>query len=402
MYTKRTLERSVLEASRTFPVVLVTGPRQVGKTTMLRHLASDRTYVTLDDLGPRELARSDPGLFFQRYPPPVLVDEVQQAPGLLDQVKVLVDRDPGARGAFWLTGSQHFALMRGVSESLAGRVCVLRMLGFSVAEEAGRGAGVLPFRPDRIVDAPSITVSDVFTRIVRGAYPRLAQPDAPARDLWYGSYVQTYVERDVRAMLDVARLQAFETFLRVAAARVGQLINLADMARDIGVAPSTVQQWLAVMEATFQILLLRPYHTNRTSRETKTPKLYFLDTGLAAWLGRWSSAETAAAGAMAGALLENHVVAEVAKSWWHRGREAPLWFWRTKDGAEVDLIVEDDGLLYPVEVKLASRPDRRALTGIGRLRATGVAVGPGCVACLADSRWPIDGYVEAMNVASIA
>ncbi len=404
-YCRRTLEAAIQEASATFPVVLVTGPRQSGKTTVLRHLASgeERGYVTLDELGPRRLAREDPALFFQEYPPPVLVDEIQHAPELLRQVKVLVDREPSRCGTVWMTGSQHFPLMQGVSESLAGRVAILRLLGLSGAEEAGVGAEAAPFRPDRIGgDVEPWTLGPLFDRIVRGSLPRLSHPDAPRTSMFWSSYLQTYVERDVRALTEVRRLPEFERFLRLVAARTAQLINYSDLARDAGIAVSTAREWLALLEAGFQVLLLRPYHANLAKREVKTPKLYVLDTGLVASLAGWTSGDVARRGAMAGPLFETWVVGEVVRSWWHRGLDAPIWFWRTRHGVEVDLLIEQEGQLFPVEIKLAAEPGRRALRGIDRLRAAGgERIGPGAVVCLVGKDYPIDRLTRAVNAASI-
>lgn len=402
MYLARTLETQVLRLAASFQVVMVTGPRQVGKTTMLRRLAEsegrDRRYVSLDELGPRSLALEDPALFVQRYPPPLLIDEVQHAPGLLDRLKAEVDRET-SYGAYWLTGSQRFPLLRGVSESLAGRVGLLHLGGLTTNEERGEVERPLPFRPDRLEWAPERRgrrLLELFARIVRGSMPRLVHADAPPWEAFYGSYLQTYVERDVRAMLDVANLAAFQRFLRLAAARVGQLLNYSDLARDTGVAVSTAREWLHVLEATSQVVLLRPYFENLSSRQIKTPKLYFADTGMVCYLAGWTSAETAASGAMAGSLLENHVVSEVARSYSHRGLEPPVYFWRDKEGREVDLIIAEDGLLFPLEVKLSGHPTARDLRGVDALRHLAGKLGRGAVACMVEQPMPLRADIEAI------
>ena len=402
MYVHRTLEEQVTSLSRSFPVVMVTGPRQVGKTTMLRRLAegeeTGRRYVSLDELGPRSLAIEDPALFLQRYPAPLLIDEVQHAPALLDRLKAAVDRAP-AMGRYWLTGSQKFPLLRGVSESLAGRVGLLHLGGLTTAEERTWPHRRDPFRPDRLEwetgrGGPGLL--DVFARIVRGSMPRLVHEDAPPWEVFYGSYLQTYIERDVRSMLNVSNLAAFQRFLRLAAARVAQLVNLSDLARDTGVAVSTVREWLNVLEASSQVMVLRPYFENLSSRQIKTPKLYFMDTGMACYLTGWKNAEVASSGAMAGPLLENHGVSEIARSYSHRGIDPPLFFWRDKEGREVDLIIAEDGKLFPVEVKLSASPTARDIRGISALLRLKAPLGKAMVACMVEEPFAINSDVEAM------
>jgi len=407
MYVKRYLEDTILRLSRSFPVVLVTGARQVGKTTLLQHLgrAQDppRNYVSLDELGPQLAANEDPALFLQRYPPPLVVDEVQHAPQLLAALKPVVDKS-GAMGDYWLSGSQQFPLMREVSESLAGRVGIVELGGLSQAEEAGVERAELPFRPDRAGDARAgpRTLLPLFERLLRGSFPRFVRPDPPPIDTFYGTYLATYVERDVRSMLSVSNLAAFRRFLRLAAARVGQLLNYSDLARDAGVAPSTAREWLHILEATYQVYLLRPYFENVGKRQIKTPKLYFRDPGLAAYLTHWTSAETAAAGAMAGPLFECYVIAEILKSYQHRGREAPIFFYRTKERQEVDVLIAEDGKLFPLEIKLKATPTRADLRGIRALQRTGAPLGPGAVLCLTQEPYPLATDVDALPASAIA
>ena len=387
---------------------MVTGPRQVGKTTLLERLASDngppRRIVSLDEFGPRSLALEDPELFFQRYPPPLTIDEIQHAPSLLTALKPVVDRSR-TMGAYWITGSQHFQLMKEVSESLAGRVGIVGLLGLSHAEEHRAPRRELPFRPDRWEAADSSIELDhnrVFERIVRGSYPRLTHQDAPPIQTFYGSYVQTYIERDVRSLLNISNLAAFQRFLRLAAARVGQLINYSDLARDSRVSVGTARLWLELLEATGQVRLLRPYFANIGKRQIKTPKLYFTDTGLVCYLTGWRTAETAGSGAMAGALFECYCVGEIVRSYQHRGREAPIWFFRTKQKQEVDLILDEDGLLFPVEVKLTASPGKGDLAGIRSLARTGARLGRGAVVCLVRVPTALDRDVDAVPAGLVA
>jgi len=399
-YISRTLEDLLRRPEFQLPVTLVTGPRQVGKTTLLRHAAGeDRSYVTLDDPLLATLAREEPALFLQRFPAPVLIDEIQYAPQLLPHIKMEVDRDR-TPGRFWLTGSQQFHLMRGVSESLAGRVGVLRLLGFSQRELDGDTAAG-PFLPTEAClkareSSPQLSLPQLYERIWRGSFPALWGDPPIDRNLFYASYVQTYLQRDVSDLAQVGDVGVFLRFLRACAARTAQLLNLQDLCRDADIAPATGKRWLSILEGSGVIHLLEPYHTNLTLRLVKTPKLYFLDTGLAAWLTAWTSPATLEAGSSAGAILETWAVAEVLKSWWHHGRQAPVFFYRDKDKKEIDLLLQLDGTLHPVEVKKTAAPDRGAFGHFRTLERLALPVGPGCVLCLVSRRLPLGGSVEAV------
>lgn len=409
-YLSRSLAASITTASRQFPVLMLTGPRQVGKTTLLKSLCEDgaaaqpaRRYVTLDNPLMLALAREEPALFLQRFPPPVLIDEIQYAPGLLPLIKEAVDAS-GKKGQYWLTGSQPFHLMQNVGESLAGRVAVMHLQGLSLGESLGHGALLHPFLPENsstvasgvLVSPPAAPLNWVFDYIWRGSFPALHVDDAPERDLFYASYLQTYLQRDVRDLAQVGDLTAFTRFLRSAAARTAQLLNIADMARDVGVAPNTAKHWLSILQASGLVWLLEPYHTNLSKRLVKTPKLYFLDTGLAAYLTEWSSPATLEAGAMSGAIFETWVVGEMLKSWWHHGKQAPFYYYRDKDQKEIDVLIVRDGRVHPVEIKKTAQPGRDALRHFAVLANHGLETGAGAVICLASERLPITAQVDAI------
>jgi len=386
--------KPIAAAARQFPVLLVTGARQVGKTTLLRSLAgSSRRYVTLDDPLVLRLAREDPALFVQSYPPPVLIDEVQYAPQILPHIKIAVDARRRA-GDFWLTGSQPFHLMKGVAESLAGRVAIFSLLGLSRREALGLPAS-LPFLPvpprlQRLFEsAQSTDLLGLYADIWRGSYPALVTQPAMSRDLFYSSYLQTYLQRDVRDLARVGDETAFLRFVRAAAARSAQLLNIAELARDADVAPNTAKAWLSILAASGVVSLLQPWHANLTKRFIKTPKLYFLDTGLAAYLTQWSSPQTLEAGAMAGAMFETWVYGQILRSHAHAGSTASMSFYRDKDQREVDLLIEHDGRLHPVECKKSASPGRDALAGIQTLARSGVALGPGAVVCMVPEPVPL-------------
>ena len=402
MYIRREMEETVRRASGMFRVVLLTGARQTGKSTLLRHCAEKgRGVVTLDDPGERTLAQEDPGYFLQRHPAPVLIDEIQYAPELLPYIKMAVDGSE-ARGQYWLTGSQRFSLMKGVRESLAGRVAILELSGLSWAERRGtvRAGTLAELASGRVAPSgPPARAGEVWEAIWRGGYPELSARRETDVRWFHASYVRTYLERDVRNLLRVEDERAFLAFLRCAAARTAQELNVADMARDTGVAPNTAKAWLSVLEASGVVYLLRAWSRNRIQRAVKRPKLYFEDTGLCCHLTGWPNPETLEAGAMSGAMLETHAVMEVVKAYRNRGLEAPVFHWRDAARREIDLVVEEGGKAHPVEIKKKERPTASDAAAFGCI--PGEVRGKGAVVCFSQSRAPLSREVGVLSVGDL-
>lgn len=400
MYIKRTLEQFIHKATKQFPVLLITGPRQVGKTTFLRHLSKkERTYVTLDDPDIATLAKREPKLFLERFAPPVLIDEIQYAPELFPYIKMHVDKTR-RNGDFWLTGSQQFQLMKGVSETLAGRIGIINLLGLS-QNEINKKLNVKPFLPAnpqaKTLTKP-LSLKKLFFNIWRGSYPAIALNKNVDRDLFYSSYIKTYLQRDVRDLTKAGDETTFFRFLKVCAARTGQLLNLADLARDADISPNTAKSWLSILQASGIIYLLEPYHTNITKRLVKAQKLYFIDTGLCAYLADWSDSKTLETGAMSGAILETFVVTEILKSYWHNGKSAPLYYYRDKDTKEIDLLIVSGQTIYPIEIKKTSSPNTDHIKNFYTLKKLNKKIGHGAIICLTDTFIPINKTVSAIPV----
>ncbi|MDO4549311.1 MAG: ATP-binding protein [Clostridia bacterium] len=390
-YIKRHMEDQVISLSKSWPAILLTGPRQAGKTTMLRELAAregiGREYVSLDDLNMRQMARSDPKMFLQLHKPPVLIDEVQYAPELFTYIKIHVDgrRNPGD---FWLTGSQVFRLMRGVQESLAGRVALLHMSPLSQREIIG--AECVPFSTDfeTLVEQSKklhpVTTPEMFTRLWNGCMPGLVSGDFEGRDIFYSSYLSTYVERDVRDLSGTVDALKFIRFITAVAARASQLVNYKAIADDADIDQITCKNWLGILEALGIVFLLHPCSNNVLKRTIKTPKLYFYDTGLVCYLTRWSSPEVAENGAMSGAMLENFAVSEIMKSYQNAGKEPYIHYYRDRDAKEIDVILEGDGKLCPLEIKKTAMPDKRLVRTFAVINKSPLQLGTGAVLCMAD------------------
>lgn len=386
-YISRNLEAVVMQVTKEFPAVLVTGPRQVGKTTMLKKLMedTDRKYVSLDDLNERSLAKNDPELFLQAHKPPILIDEVQYAPELFPYIKIYADshHEPGA---FWLTGSQVFQMVKGVQESLAGRVAVLSMTSLSQAELSG--ASMTPFEIDleALKEREKLRipadVQGIFERIYRGSMPAIVSGQNTNSQIFYGSFLSTYIERDVRLLSDAIDSLKFLRFITATAARCSQMLNVAEIAQDADINQKQAKDWLQILETLGIIFYLHPYSNNLLKRLVKTPKLYFYDTGLVCHLTRWSSPEVLENGAMNGAVLENYVVSEIAKTWLNSGKEPYMYYYRDKDAKEIDVILEHDGILNPIEIKKTSNPGTELTRVFSLLDKASVPRGKGAVVCM--------------------
>ncbi|NLH49283.1 MAG: ATP-binding protein [Myxococcales bacterium] len=398
-YLPRALEPALKRAVREFPAVVLIGPRQSGKTTLLKHLfGRSHEYVSLEPPDVRAAANADPRGFLALHPAPVIFDEVQYAPDLLPYLKETIDARRLKYGQYLLTGSQNLLLMERVTESLAGRTAVLRLLPLSHQEAIGRHDAPLPWETGNGAKRrPGPAAPVRWSDFIRGGYPELVAN--PKRDigLWHASYVQTYLERDVRLLRQVGELGLFQNFLRVIAARSGGLLNLADVARDIGVAVNTAKAWLSVLETSFQVFVLRPYFTNIGKRLVKTPKVYLTDVGTLCYLVGLRDPAHAAAGPMGGAIFETAVLMEIVKTLVHRGEEPHLYFWRTATGSEVDILVEAGGKLVPVEVKLSATPQPEMAAGIKSFRAAlGNRAAPGLIIHSGDIRLPLAPEITAL------
>jgi predicted AAA+ superfamily ATPase len=394
MYINRSLEDTVLQIQESFPVLLLTGPRQVGKTTMLQRLAGqDRRYVTLDDPFQRELAVSDPALFLQRYAPPVFIDEIQYAPELLPYIKMYVDKKR-RNGDFWLIGSQMFHLLKKAGEAVAGRVGIVNMLGLSNREIAGEGSAPFSTNPEdlrqKLPTSKPLAPREIFALIQKGGMPALYAGQNINPDKFYSSYIQTYLQKDIRGLAQVSDELAFVRFLACVAARTGQVVNYADMARDTGISPPTAKQWLSVLVSSGLVALVEPYVNESLKRMIKSPKIYFLDTGLCAYLTKWPTPEALEAGDMSGAFFESWVLGEILKSYYNAGQSPLLYYYRDKDQKEIDLILYENYTLYPIEIKKSAKPPREAARHFRVLHNRGILVGNGSVICLAKELSQLD------------
>ena len=407
MYIHRHMEETVNKIEKMFGAIMITGPRQVGKTTLLKQVANNASYVTLDDPIMLQSAIDESGTFFKNTPPPIFVDEIQYAPNLFPHIKMILDSEK-KKGQFYLSGSQQFKMMKNISESLAGRLGIMNLLGLSM-REINEVSFNKPFMPnDEYFDErrkykTAFDYKKVWESIHRGSMPELYANEDYDWNVFYGAYVRTYIERDVRELTQVGDEVKFLRFMTVIASCTGQLLNLASIARDVGISQPTAERWLSILIASNLVYLLQPYYNNIIKRAVKTPKLYFLDTGLAAYLTRWNTVDVLMNGAMAGAFFETFVISEIIKSYYNAGvLDLPLYFYRDKEQNEIDLLVWQNGMLHPIEIKKHADPSKKDVTAFSQLdKLTELKRGTGCVICMYDRLTSLQSDVTIVPVSFI-
>ncbi len=404
MYIKRTIENIIKKTAKDYPVLLVTGPRQVGKTTVLKMCEKEKfNYVSLDKLSERMMAKETPELFLQRYKAPLVIDEVQYAPELFPYIKAIVD-EKQENGMYWLTGSQQFHLMKNVTESLAGRIAVLKLLGFSQREKSDIKNNESFVPSEKYIShvlnkkIKNIEINYLYETIWRGSFPKINVNKNMDWEIFYSSYLETYIERDIKSLSNINNELTFIKFMTALAARTGQMLNYADISKDIGISEVTVKAWVSLLRTSGIIYLLEPYYKNISKRMIKMPKIYFLDTGFACYLTKWNTPEVLQAGAMNGAFLETYVISEIIKSYWHNGRQAPIYFYRDKDKKEIDILIEENGILYPVEIKKTDAPTKDDIGNFKILEKSELKISKGAVICLASNYIPLTEKVNILPI----
>ncbi len=401
-YIPRSIEAYIKDIISQFKVLLITGARQVGKTTMLKKcLGNDYEYVVLDDINELEQAQTDPALFFKSHDFPILIDEVQLAPQLFRQIKLLVDKSE-KKGLVCLTGSQTFRLIQNAGESLAGRICIIDMAGLSLRELYNIKFQA-PFIPTseyiKKREKKIIPYKNIWQKIHRGSMPELADSNKKW-DQFYRSYIRTYINRDIRDLIKATNVTTFNKFLISIAARTGELYNAATIANDIGVTLKTVQEWTNMLEGSGIIKLIHPFERNITKRAIKTPKIYFLDTGLVCSLVGWTTPTVAQNGAMSGSLFETFVVSEIIKSYLNAGKDCSnIFFYRDHNQNEIDLVIEENAVLYPIEIKKSAHPQLEMAKAFSQLKTIpNYTVGHGAILCLTDKIFELSDEVTALPV----
>ena len=395
-YIKRELERKFLTMNDVFKAVMVTGARQVGKSTMMKKLAEghERTYVNLDNTRDRELAASDPGLFFQVYKPPILIDEVQKAPELFEYIKMICD-GTSQNGLFWLIGSESKMLMRQARDSLAGRICILKMYSLSQREKLGKtDVGEINFDfsaiSERTKSFPINNILDVYSHIWEGGMPAAIEMTAEQRMEYYESYIETYLMRDAVDDNGITDTEGFRKVLRACASFAGNLINYSDLAQAGNVSMPTAKEWVKILQIMGVVYLLEPYSNNELKRMVKTPKLYFCDTGLCAYLSMWTGKDALMNGAASGHYFENYVVSEFLKMYSYSKNKTNMTFYRDTNQKEIDIILEENGILHPLEIKKSTNPGKKAIRSFALLEKSSLEIGKGGIICLTEKPFPID------------
>ncbi len=395
-YIKRELERKFLAMNQVFKAVMVTGARQVGKSTMLKKLAEseERTYVNLDNSRDRELAKSDPGLFFQVHKPPVLIDEAQKAPELFEHIKMICD-ESDQTGLFWLTGSESKKLLKEARDSLAGRICILKMYSLSQREKAGNcDLSEMEFSYDKLLERskhfPENDILSVYTHIWEGGMPGTMGMTAEQRMEFYESYVETYLMRDAVDDNGISDTEGFRKALRACAAFAGNLVNYSDIAQAGNVSVPTAKEWVKILQSMGIVYLMEPFSNNELKRLIKTPKLYFCDTGLCAYLSMWTSKETLMNGAASGHYFENYVVTELLRMYSYSKNKINMTFYRDTNQKEIDIVLEENGILHPLEIKKSSNPDKKAVGSFCLLEKSSLKIGEGGVICMIEKPYPLD------------
>lgn len=395
-YIKRELERKIIKANTFFKSILVTGARQVGKTTMLKHLSegTGRTYVTMDNAMIRDLAKRDPVLFFQTYKPPILIDEVQKAPELFEQIKIICD-ETEETGLIWLTGSQQYGMMEKVRETLAGRIAIFELFSLSQREKAGVVYDeeldfTLSNLQARQLKNEKNDVTKVFRHIWEGGMPQVIGADEEMRQEYFNSYIDTYLMRDVAEAGGITDTVRFRKFLAGCAALVSEQVNYATLAESADISAPTAKEWLRVLVGLHIVYLLEPYSNNALKRLSKTPKLYFCDTGLCAHLSMWLTPEVLLNGAASGHYYENYVVMELLRNYKYARTKANLSYYRDSNAKEIDVFVEENNTIHPLEIKKSASPDRREVKKYETIDKAELLRGAGGIVCMCEEPMPID------------
>lgn len=395
-YIHRTLERKFLKMSSFFKAVLVTGARQVGKTTMLKHLAENenRTYVSMDNQMARSLAKTDPVLFFQMYKPPIIIDEIQKAPELFEQIKIMCD-ETDERGLFWLTGSQQYHMISNIRETLAGRIGILELYSLSKNETDNIiFQNELDFTLDCLLERQKVSgennITDIFDHIWRGGMPAALDADEEQRQEYFNSYIETYLMRDVSEEGGITDTVRFRRFLNACAALTAEQVNYSTLAEAADISQPTAKAWLLLLESLGIIYLLKPFANNEIKRLAKTPKLYFCDTGLCAYLSMWLTRDTLMNGAASGHYFENYVVAELLKNYSYSQSKVNLTYYRDSNAKEIDVLIEENGRIHPLEIKKSANPNRREIKKYEVLEKTGMQTGAGGIICMCEEVIPIN------------